>query len=235
VEEMKLEGQPLGLRGISHKHLLLCEGMHDVQFFRHFGPARGLPLFDSASCGFVAGHTSGRDGVDHLTGALDALPAIPNFNGLESILIVADNDGDPILAFQKVRRLIEATADIRPGHRYVAPASPQISVGTAPLITVLMLPWTATVGALDTLCLGAARNREPAIAACGDNFATCIDPVGWTATKVDKMKLRAHISAAYSSDPYISPAWVWRDGTDLVPLHDVVFDQIETFLRAFLT
>jgi hypothetical protein len=152
---------------------------------------------------------------------------------LEKILIVADNDGDPPMALQKVQQYINDTADFLAKLRYMAPVQEQVSAGTNPSITILMLPWSGQSGALDTLCLVAARNREPAIAGCVDAFATCVNPIGWVQPREDKMKLRALISATHT-DPYISPAWVWRDGTNVVPLSDPVFNQIEEFLRAFL-
>jgi hypothetical protein len=49
------------------------------------------------------------------------------------------------------------------------------------------------------------------------------------------MKLRSLMSAAHQDDPYLSPAWVWREGTDLVPLTDPVFAQVVDFLRNFPT
>lgn len=225
----------MGISAITHKHLLICEGMHDVQFFYHLARNRGLPAFQAISAGNVAGAAPGRDGIDHLTSALNALPGISGFfSKLDSILIVADNDGDPAGALRQVQQYINATADIQTDLRYVAPAAEHVRAGSNPSITILMLPWSATIGALDTLCLAAARNREPTIAACVDNFEACVNPVGWIPPKVDKMKLRTLISAAYPTDPYISPAWVWRDGTNLVPLNDPVFNQIEAFLRTFL-
>ena len=209
--------------------------MHDVEFFVHLAQTRGLPVFQATSCGNVVGAPRGRDGIQHLTGALNALPALPTFyTRLQSILVVADNDGNPPNALQTVQQYINGAADISPGHRYVVPAAEQVAAGANPSITILMLPWTAQPGALDTLCLAAARNIEPAVAACVDAFETCINPVGWAPQKIAKMKLRAHISAAYPTDPYISPAWLWRDNTDVVPLTDPVFNQVEAFLRNFL-
>jgi hypothetical protein len=224
----------VGIASITHPHLLLCEGMHDVQFFYYLREVRSLPAFQAVSCGYIAGAPPGRDGVDYLTGALNALPALPTFfSKLKSILIVADNDRDPATSLKKIQRYIGAAIEIQPGVRYAIPAAEQTAAGANPTITVLMLPWTGTPGALDNLCLAAAQSKEPAIAACVDSFERCINPIGWEPQRVAKMKLRAHISAAYS-DPYISPAWVWRDNTNLVPLTDAVFNQIETFLRGFL-
>jgi hypothetical protein len=223
----------MGLRAITHKHFLICEGMHDVECFDYLRKGRGLPAFQATSAGFIAGAPSGRDGIDYLTPALDALASVAGFAQLEKILIVADNDGNPQGALQRVQQKINATAVFQQNRRYVAPAQEQVTAGANPSITILMLPWSGQAGALDTLSLTAARNKEPTIAACVDAFAICVNTAGWTAPREDKMKLRALISAAYN-DPYISPAWVWRDGTNLVPLNDPVFDQVETFLRTFL-
>jgi len=230
---MKFGARPLGIHAITHKHVLLCEGMHDAQFFKHLIDVRNLPSFLVASCGFIAGAPPGRDGIDHLTKALDALVAIPGFPQLEAILIVADNDSDPAAAFNKVRQLIGATADIKPQRRYAIPNAPLTKSGLQPTMVVMMHPWTGVPGALDTLCLTAASNKEPAKSVCVDIFAKCAQSDKWPPTKVAKMKLRSLLSATYESDPYISPAWVWRDGTSLVPLHDSVFDQIATFMQGF--
>lgn len=151
----------MGLSAITHKHLLLCEGMHDVQFFYHLQKDRGLPAFQAASCGNIVGTPSGRDGITHLTGALNALPAIPAFHTtLQKILIIADNDNNPKGAFQRVQQLVKNTAELRPGVRYTVPASEQATSGRNPSITVLMLPWSGQQGALDTLCLAAASYRR---------------------------------------------------------------------------
>lgn len=224
----------MGLSAITHKHLLLCEGMHDVEFFYHLAREHNLPDFLATSCGFVAGSPRGRDGITYLTPALNALPALPTFSSmLKKILIVADNDGNPAGALQAVQNQINATADIQPGRRYLAPAAPQVAAGVNPEVTILMLPDTGQTGALDTLCLMAAANKRPAVANCVDNFANCIAPVGWTPPREDKMRLRALLSAS-CPDPYIAPAWVWRDGTDLVPLDDAIFNPIVAFLRNYL-
>lgn len=181
---MKFGGRHLGLRAVTHKHLLLCEGMHDVQFFDHLRQERGLPEFQIVSCGFVAGSPPGRDGIDYLTGALDALPGIPFFAQMEAILIVADNDSDPPAAFAKVQQLINNTTDISAGHRYIAPSAELTRAGANPIIVVMMLPWTAIPGALDTLCLAAASNKVPTIATCVEEFSKCASTNAWPITKI---------------------------------------------------
>jgi hypothetical protein len=101
-----------------------------------------------------------------------------------------------------------------------------------------MLPWTGLNGAFDTLCLTAAGTKRPALVAPVDAFAAAagVDAAnGWTPTKRDKMRLRSFMSAAHQQNPYLAPAWVWRENTDLVPISDAAFDQIAEFLRNFPT
>jgi hypothetical protein len=223
----------VGLSSITHRHLLLCEGAHDWQFFSQLVQTRGLPSFQITSCGNVAGAKHGRDGIDYLTAALDALPALPHFPQLEAILIVADNDGNPQGAFKKVQDLIAAAAEISPGQRYAVPPTELARNGARPVMVVMMLPWTNVNGALDSLLYISAANKRPAVARCVDAFAKCTKSDVWPMTKLAKMKLRSLMSAAHHADPYLAPAWVWSEGTDLVPINDPVFNQIEAFLRNF--
>lgn len=90
----------MGLQKITEKYVLLCEGMHDAQFFSHFIRERNLPSFTISSCGHAA--DVGRDGIGFLTDALNELPSIPGFEKVEAVLIVADNDSDPTGKFNDV-------------------------------------------------------------------------------------------------------------------------------------
>ena len=223
------------LRAINREYVLLCEGMHDVQFFSHLILQRNLPSFEILSCGHVV--DAPRDGISHLTEALDELPSIPGFQNLRAILIVADNDSDPAVAFARVTTMINATAEILgpTNRRYIAPLVPLTKAGTNPVIVVMMIPLTDVPGSLDTMCLTAAMNGAPTIAPCVEAFAKCAGADTWPITKLGKMKLRSLISAGYRDNPYLQPAWVWRDGTSLVPLPDHVFDNIASFLSNFPT
>jgi hypothetical protein len=219
----------VGLAALTHSHLLLCEGRHDKEFFDHLLIQHNLPPFQTASFGFVGGAPANRDGIDYLDKALNAIVGIPGFRLLQAILIVADNDDNPPAAFQKVQHLIRAAA----AHPYPVPTAELAKALGQPSIVVMMLPWTGLRGALDTLCLSSASNKRSTIATAVENFATVTGASAWPAPKDSKMKLRSLLSAAHQEDPYLSPAWVWREGTDLVPLNDPVFDQIVDFLRNF--
>jgi hypothetical protein len=210
--------------------------MHDTQFFSYLIDERGLPSFQVASCGFVGGITrGGRDGLSHLTNALDALPSIANFQNLKAILIAADCDSNGPAVFTSIAGMINATAEISPGRRFLPPATELVKGPGDPVIVVMMLPWIGLEGALDTLCYMSAAAQNAAISACVDTFAHCAGADQWPATKQSKMKLRSLISAAHVQDPYLAPAWVWSERTQLVPLAHGAFDQIANFLTGFPT
>jgi hypothetical protein len=99
----------------------------------------------------------------------------------------------------------------------------------------MMVPWTGVPGSLDTMCLTAAVNQVPTLGEQVEAFALAAGVNQWSVTKRGKMKLRSFISANYMTNPYIPPAWVWREGTSLVPLSDPVFNQVASFLADFAT
>ncbi len=221
----------MGINGLIHKYLVLCEGIHDAEFLRHLGKTRGLPDFQCEPCGNISGDQS--NGISHLTRALNALPALDGFSSLKTITIMADNDANPSGSFSEVCRLINGTDAFGQGRRYTAPADPLVKAGTNPAIIVMMVPWRNVPGALDCLCLTAAASAFPATASCVETFSQCAGVEGWgSRTKISKMKLHSLIAATHEKNPGLSPAWVWSEQTNIVPLDNSVFDQIATFLRS---
>jgi hypothetical protein len=83
-----------GKAKLSGEYVLLCEGAHDAQFFKHLILTRHLPSFDISACGHAAGRDRG--GIGDLTDALDSLPNFgADFDRVKGILVVADNDSMP--------------------------------------------------------------------------------------------------------------------------------------------
>jgi hypothetical protein len=181
--------------------------------------------------------TSSGGGNTKFTEALDELPSISGFDLVQKVLIVADNDTSPAREFAAVVAAINATADIigPPPSRFAAPPAPLIKAGANPGVVVMMLPWTGVLGSLSTTCLAAAYNAAPNIAACVDTLAACTGADKWTEAKRVKMKLHSLIASSHEPKPNLSPAYVWSENTNLVPLNDPVFSQISNFLRAFPT
>lgn len=229
------------MRPFTERHIVLCEGPHDVHFLQSLIATRNLPSFQLACPkdlydNPIEGEGGGRDKfTEYLNGAV----ATTGFDKVEAILIVSDNDADPARSFTCIQELI-GSADpidgfVTPPKKFQAPTSPLTATVGVPKIAVMMLPWTNIPGALETLCLQAAVRASPKIAACVDEFAKCSDIKAWSQSKQDKMRLRSLIASQNNKNPDLSLAWLWNKNSGLIPLTDPVFDQIANFLRDFDT
>ncbi len=220
------------LTSVSDPFLLLCEGAHDREFFRHLLTRRniqGITVCSNYGLTNVSGNTAFRD-------ALDSLVAVAGFDQLRAIIIATDSDRNPSESFTAIRDQIARTSDILgpPTRRFPVPAAPQVLAQGSPAIVVLMVPSPDRPGALETLCLGAASTTVPQLAACLADFVHCSGADQWlNSIKRDKMRFRAFIAAGNQADPEISPARFWSDGTGhpLIPLDQPEFDSIANFLR----
>lgn len=213
---------------LDNERIILCEGLGDVAFLEKLIQARGLPDF-LVTCPRDRIDPGGRDGFcSRLRGFKP--------EGIEkasSILIVSDNDDNPIDSFQKVCTMIENAEG------YAVPQKPLTVArngSSSPPVVVLMVPWTGEIGQLETLCLRAMRNRWPEIAACVDAFTQCTETDKWPRGKEERMRLRSMITSICRKDPNTSLQHAWSDNRpDLIPLNDPVFDQITGFLKGFDT
>lgn len=225
----------MGIEAITSKCLLLCEGKHDKAFFDGLKRTRNLPDFQCEDFGTVSGAKS--SGIGELKKALDALPALVGFQSLKRILIAADNDTTPSDSVRRVHQLIEATQSFGEGRRYEIAQTPLTDTEDSadPKIIILMLPWKDMPGALECLCYEAGKRARPNEAGCVEQFAECAGVTSWTTpTKISKMKLHSLIAVTYQKNPGLSPAYLWSDMPEAVPLSDKSFDQIADFLRSVL-
>jgi len=223
------------LKRINEPFVLLCEGQHDSQFFEWLLRSdTSLPTFTISSVSYMLGGVS-QGGNSRFTEVLDELVGIPGFEHVQKVLIVSDNDLVPQDSFDSIVAQINATAEIigPPARRYTAPAEPKKKAGNNPSLCVYMLPDTGVVGNFDAMCWSAAEAKRPDIAKCVDAFAACTKADLWPITKASKMKLRSLLSSSNKDNPYISPAYVWSQGTDYVPLDHPIFSDIIAFLRGF--
>jgi hypothetical protein len=153
----------------------------------------------------------------------------------KAIIIVADNDDDPLSAFENIQN------QIRHAGGYDVPEGPyQISGrGECPPVAVVMLPAGGKPGSLDTLCWSAANEKYARHLKCVDAIADCIgaDEQTWGKVKLAKLKVQCLLSSICKGDPYTPLKCAWwvepakgREG-DIFPLDNPVFTPIAEFLR----
>ena len=214
---------------LKHPRLILCEGQGDQSFFRHLILERLLPSFDVYYPSLPHTFSGGRQAFGQM---LQALSAVRGFNELKGILVVSDNDENPSRSFQEVAQQISAAEG------FARPASPLTIARTnhIPPLVVLMIPWTAQPGTLETLCLISASAERPALRDCLNTYADCTDAIDWPISKRDKMRLRCMLSASCPTDPNTSLVHTWSAGRErLIPLEHECFNQIANFLAGFDT
>lgn len=215
------------IRGIiKEPRLILCEGQGDESFIKHLIKERKLPGFDVY---FPHGPYTETGGVNGFKEMLEGFCTFRGFRNLKGILILSDNDDNPVNAFSLVSQVISSAEG------YKAPSQPFEVVrkdGVPPLV-VVMLPWRDQPGNLETLCLISCYESHPTIRACLDEYVTCTGVNTWELTKQSKMKMRCMLSSTCNSDPNTSLVHAWNRGENLIPLNHQCFDQIADFLRRF--
>jgi hypothetical protein len=102
-----------------------------------------------------------------------------------------------------------------------------------PAVVVMMLPWTAQPGSLETLCLPSIYARWPQHRHCLDEYCRCTETDTWGNIREAKMRLRAMISSICRSDPNTGLQFAWSRPEELIPLNHNCFDQVVGFLGGF--
>jgi Protein of unknown function (DUF3226) len=203
--------------------LLICEGIEDRRFFQRLIEARQLPRF----------HIQDAGGNSRFSTAISTFEVRQTkaYQGLRDILIVADNDDDPEERFANVCNHI--------GDKFGAGAAPDAPLKPTirkPRCTVLMLPWTGENGALETLCMEAAKNADKSVAAHVDGFLACLVAEEWPGRlRYSKAWLSANLAGRCAIDPSIALGKVFNDKRHqrLIPVEDSSFNRIADFLRGF--
>ena len=204
---------------ITKPRVIVCEGEGDVAFFTHLIRKRDLAPFQVLPAGGKSGY--GR--------VLTALSAGTGFDRVSGILVVGDNDLDPLAAFDNIQEQIRAAGGYGVPDR---PGEPRKSPGF-PAVVVMMIPLEERVGCLETLLTEAAYEITPDLKTCVDAYAACTHADAWNEVQQSKMKLQCLISALCRSDPQTAVRYAWNRKEDIIPLDRPCFDQLADFLRGF--
>jgi hypothetical protein len=200
--------------------IILFEGAEDKSFLHALLVVSKLhEQFD-----FQKGEGGGKDGFERL------LKGLVTVNS-KTIIIVADNDGDPQGAFRNIQKQIAAAGFTVPN----LPRETVVTAGLSPL-SVLMLPWDNNPGCLETLCLSAANQKYKTQLDCADGLVKCAGADRWDLAKKSKLRMRGFLSAVCQSDPNTGLRYAWskvggRPG-DIFPLEDVAaYNQIADYFK----
>jgi len=204
---------------ITKPRVIVCEGEGDVAFFTHLIRKRDLAPFQVLPAGGKSGY--GR--------VLTALSAGTGFDRVSGILVVGDNDLDPLAAFDNIQEQIRAAGGYGVPDR---PGEPRKSPGF-PAVVVMMIPLEERVGCLETLLVEAVYEVSPDLKTCVEAYVACTHADAWNEVQQSKMKLHSLISALCKSHPQTALRYAWSQPEEIIPLDRPCFDQLADFLRGF--
>ncbi|MEX2606364.1 MAG: DUF3226 domain-containing protein [Kiritimatiellia bacterium] len=111
------------------------------------------------------------NGKDNLRSKLDEVKNSPEFaQGIYSkILVTRDADADWSAAWQSVRDAVEAKFDIR-----LEDVNQWGSINEDTQVAAWIFPGKEQTGMIETLCLEVARDTQPEVFECLDQYAACL-------------------------------------------------------------
>lgn len=188
-----------GPEGVLQKPVVLVvEGKDDELFFSAFVEHLGLEhRVQVVECG----------GRDNLRAVLRAVKTNPGFGQVHHLVIVRDADKDSGAAFQSVQSALEYA-------QLPKPKSPlESTIGTKPVVTVMILPIGKQVGALEDICLESVID-DPALP-CVEGYFECLRTQGLPLPKqLSKAKVHAFLASRKEPDLRLGEAararyWPW--------------------------
>ncbi len=205
--------------------LILYEGVEDKAFLEALFEVHGIKnkFQFRPDCG----------GKDKFKSILQSI-VIETGEQPKSIIIVADNDGEPAKMFKNIRRQTGKAGFTRPKK----PRETVITNGLPPL-SVLMIPWDKDEGCLETLCLSAANKKYKKQLACVDQLIKCVRAQKWDIAKKSKLRMRCLLSSVCKSNPNAGLQFAWsKRGSrpvDIFPIRGVpAFNQIAEYFKNIL-
>lgn len=207
---------------------IIGEGFEDASFVRALIKARNLHGFD-VSPTIDIGSTGGNSGFEE---ACIACEPVTGFAAVKEVVILADNDGDPVASFQQIcNQIAKAKQDGNLSRNWGAATQPLVKAAGDPSVNIWMWPHAGLPGCLETLLWQVIQARHPNESACVEDALRCSGANGWSSSKADKARVRCFISLVCKRNPALTLGLLWRDAPNLIPVMDAAFDPVATFLH----
>lgn len=192
---------------LSRQRLVIVEGKDEVHVVEAFLQAEGRDGVDVRAF----------EGVDNLKGYLKALTQVAGFEGLVSLGIMRDAEGDSSGALASIKGALVAAG-------LSAPEASLTPAGLRPRVVVLINPHGQTTGSLEDVCLAATAGDR--IVECVDEYIRCLGQVGVPPARSSKSRVHALIAA--KDRPESSLGVAAKRG--YFPLGHVAFEPIRQLL-----
>jgi hypothetical protein len=219
-----------GRKSFSNERFILAEGPEDAQFIRELIALRGgMPEFDISSNGDL----NSAHGIAGFRNAVMACEPITGFTSVSSVILLADNDDDPLGAFRNVCGQVEqarVAKDIK--RQWGEPAQTALKAVGDPSLAVWLWPAAGTAGCLETLLWKVVEAVHPNDAACVNAACACAHTNTWPIAELDKARVRCFLALKCRPTPSIRLSKLWKTCPELIPLDHPEFDSFAAFLRS---
>jgi uncharacterized protein DUF3226 len=208
---------------------ILCEGADDAEFFTRLAHARGLNQYH-VEC--PKGEDKRPLGKGGFARHLDLMKqGIPSGVPLKGILVVADSDEDPVVAFREVQQSIRSSGLRVPDN----PLEIMTNHSGFPAIAVMMVPWHDRRGNLERVVFDALIQIVPHLNPCLETFRDCCGAQDRTESLQAKMLLRCLIAALNPQDPSATLTNFLKAPVEFCPIDysHAAFSQMADFLTTF--
>ena len=202
--------------------LVVGEGKGDLAFLKYLCQHRNLTDFQLEEAG----------GTGKFPIYLQGLSSRSNFDSLQRLLVVADNDDTPDESFKRIRGYLKKADLPFPQEPLKIKRNHPDGLGTA----VMMLPFKSATGSvkgcLESLLILAINDHKPEVKKCVDSYYDCVSG-NWTKFKEDKFRVRCSIAAMWPEDPNFGLQFALDPAKNMIPLSHSSFDEVVDFLKKF--
>lgn len=205
---------------------MLTEGIEDAALIRAVITHRGLQPFDVSAvedCGSVRGRSG-------FARAILGCEVISGFSNVQTVVLIADNNGDHIQAVADVCTQVREAKRLGAARKWGIPTSPATFARGDPSTALWMWPAPGEEGCLETLLWRVITAVRPGDAACAEAACRCSGAHTWPLSKLDKARVRCFISITHRTNPALPLALLWRDAPALIPVSHSAFDPLAGFL-----
>ena len=159
--------------------------------------------------------------------------ASSTFDVVKAILIIADNDDDPVSSLDEILSGLKSIAKKRFG---VPTAEKQFVRGSGaqmPALGILMIPM-GKQGNLETLCVEGALTKWPLLGAPLNTYVAATPGAEWTLSRQSKMQMQCLLAVTCKPQPETTIQHLWQHDSEYhVPLDTPSFIEIADFLKNF--
>ncbi|MGA2437302.1 MAG: DUF3226 domain-containing protein [Acidobacteriaceae bacterium] len=217
------------VKTIPHPFLVVCEGYGDARFIVKLLGHLKIRNCNVGCPSMTGGHGTGITAIPNYLNAVRGVIQIGTAN-LSGLLVIPDADKHPGNCFSDIcTALTDAMFPI--------PSQPFSVEGNPMRTAVFIMPGKGRTGTLEHLLWDAATTQNPKLKKCVDRFCRCtgghINSAPENA-KV-KMKMSAIVAAHCQGNPWASPAWMWSEKDNPVPIDSPCFKEVSDFLTVFTT